>query len=367
MKDYYKILGVAHNASQDEIKKAYRKLAHKYHPDKGGDEQRFKEISEAYRVLSDNEKKTQYDGFGRVFEGGAAPDTESGFSWGFSGWDQDAMRQKFGEDFEFGDFGQIFEDFFGGFGKSPHKDKKKRGKDLELNIELSLEDIMMPQEKTISVSRFAACVRCDGAGGEPGSRVHECFSCRGLGEVQQIQKTFFGSFTRVATCPECGGEGTKPEKHCIVCNGEGRIKKEEQIKFTVPAGVDSNQEIKISGKGDSGRRGGSSGDLYLRIFVKKHAVFQRNGDDVYIQVPIVFSRAVLGGEIEVPTLAGKNILLKVPEGMESGKILRISEKGIPHFLGRGRGDMFVELIIKTPKKLTKRQKELLDELKKEGI
>lgn len=372
MKDYYKILGVSRTASQDEIKRAYRKLAHKYHPDKGGDEIRFKEINEAYGILSDGEKRTQYDRFGRVSEGGLG--SEQGFSWGFSadggpasGWDPEHMRQRFGEDFEFGDFGQIFEDFFGGFGRPQRKEEKKRGKDLEVGLELSLESIMEQQEKIISLSRLIICLRCQGTGGEPGSRVHECFSCRGTGEVQQIQKTFLGSFTRITACPECGGEGTKPEKFCNVCNGEGRIKGEEQIKVFIPAGVDSNQEIKIEGKGDAGRRGGKSGDLYVRIFVRKHPAFQRNGDDVYAQVPITFSQAAMGDEIEMRILSGKNILLKIPAGTESGKILRISEKGIPHFSGHGRGNMYVELIVKTPKKLSKTQKELLEKLQKEGL
>ena len=214
---------------------------------------------------------------------------------------------------------------------------------------------------------MVVCPRCQGTGGEPGTRVKECFSCRGTGYVQQIKRTFFGSFTHQTICPECKGEGTKPEKPCNVCRGEGRIKDYEKIKIFIPPGVDSNQVIKLNYRGDAGRRGGKPGDLYVRILVKKHPVFQRRGDNLYVSALISFSQAALGGEIEIPTLEGKKILLKVPAGTESGKILRVSGKGIPHFSGFGRGNMYVELIVKTPKRLTKKQKELLKKLKEEGM
>lgn len=373
MKDYYAILGVPRNASDEEIKKAYRKLAHKYHPDKGGDEKRFKEINEAYQVLSDKDKRAQYDRFGRVFEGGAGPGFEpSGFSWGFGpgfGWDTEAMRDRFGEDFDFMDFGQMFDDFLGGFGAGPDQRarRRNRGKDIEIDIELPLEAVLTGREQTIPVYKFIQCTRCHGTGGEPGKAIKECFSCRGSGEVQKIQKTFFGSFTYMAPCPECQGEGNKPEQPCNVCRGEGRIKGEEDIKVFIPAGVDTNQEIKIEEKGDAGKRGARAGNLYIRIFVKKHPVFERRGDNLYVQVPISFTQAALGDEIEIPTLEKKTVLLKIPQGTESGKILRISGKGIPHYSGYGRGDLYVELIVKTPKKLSKKQKELLEELRREGI
>lgn len=371
MKDYYTILGVPRNASDEEIKKAYRKLAHKYHPDKGGDEQKFKEINEAYQVLSNKDKRAQYDRFGRVFEGGAGD--QSGFSWGFGpgfGFDPEAMREQFEEDFEGADFGfgQIFEDFFGFGGPTRAKaERRNRGKDIEVDIELPLEAVLRGHEETIPVYKFIQCARCQGSGGEPGTKIKECFSCRGSGEVQKIQKTFLGSFTHTAICPECHGEGNKPEKFCNVCKGEGRIQGEEDVKVFIPAGVDTNQRIRIDSMGDAGKRGSKAGNLYIRIFVKKHPVFERRGDNLYVTVPISFSRAVLGDEIEVPTLEGKNILLKVPAGTESGKILRISGKGVPHYSGYGRGDLYVELRVRTPKRLTKKQKELMEALKKEGM
>ena len=214
---------------------------------------------------------------------------------------------------------------------------------------------------------MVVCSRCQGKGAEPGSLTNECFSCRGTGQVQQIKRILFGSFTRYIICPECKGEGQKPEKPCNVCKGEGRNKGQDNIKFFIPGGVDSNQVIRVDKRGDAGKRGGRPGDLYIRIFVKKHPVFQRRGDDLYLQVPISFSQAALGDEIEILTLEKSKILLKVPAGTESGKVLRISSKGIPHFSGYGRGSLYVELNIKTPKKLSKKQKELFEQIKKQGL
>ena len=364
MKDYYQILGVSKTASADDIKKAYYKLAHKHHPDKGGDEKKFKEINEAYQILSNKEKRSQYDRFGQVFEGGV-PGAEPGFdfqwAWGKPGMD---FEEVFSTDF--GNLGEMMEEMFG-FGTPRKRKDFKRGRDIEVDVEIPLEDIIEGKEKTVTLYKYITCSRCQGSGAEPGTKISECFSCRGTGEVQQIKKTFFGSFTRYTVCPECGGEGHRPEKSCNVCRGEGRVRAEETIKIFIPAGVDTNQVIKAEGKGEAGKKGGRPGDLYIRIFVKKHPVFARKGDDLYISVPISFSQASLGDEIEVLTLEGSKILLTVPSGTESGKILRISGKGIPRFSGYGRGNMYVELIIETPKKLTKEQKKLLEQLRKEGL
>jgi len=376
VKDYYQILGISREASPDEIKKAYYKLAHKYHPDKdGGDEKKMKEINEAYQVLSDKEKKDQYDRFGRTFEG--MPGGEPGFDFRWAWGRPDIDFGDLGA-FDFGDLGEMVEEMFG-FGTPRKRKDLKKGRDIEVNLEISLEETLKGQEKEISLYKMILCSRCQGKGAEPSSKTKECFSCRGTGEVQQIKKTFFGSFTRYIICPECGGEGYQPEKLCNVCQGEGRIKSEANIKIFIPAGVDTNQIIKVEGKGEAGRKRGKPGNLYIRIFVKTHPTFKRKGDDLYVSLPISFSQAVLGDEIEVPTLEKKMILLKVPSGTESGKILRISGKGIPHFSpsekqrsgysfsGYGRGDLYVELLVKTPKKLTKKQKELLEKLKEEGI
>ncbi len=362
MKDYYQILGVSRNAPQEEIKKAYRKLAHKYHPDKGGDEKKFKEINEAYQILSDKEKKAQYDKFGRVFEGGedfsayGGPAEGRDFNWAWG---------RPGGDVEF-DLGEMIEEMFG-FGAPQKKKDLKKGKDIEIDLEIPLEDILNGKEKEITLYKMTTCSRCQGTGAEPGTPIKECFSCRGTGQVQQIKKTFFGSFTRTTICPECRGEGYRPEKACNVCKGEGRVEGTDRIKIFIPAGVDTNQVIKVEGNGEAGRRGGKPGNLYIRILVKKHPIFKRKGDDLYLTREISFSQAALGDEIEVSTLDDKKILLEISSGTESGKILRISGKGIPRFSGYGKGDMYVELNVKTPKKLTKKQKELLERLREEGI
>lgn len=365
--DYYEILGVTKTASQDEIKKAFHKLAHKYHPDKGGDEKKFKEVNEAYQVLSNKEKRAQYDQFGRVFEGAGQPGGNQGWDFTWS-WQNQGNPQNGGFDFE--DFGDIFENFFsfgGGGGKRTSKKEVRRGKDIQIDVEIELQDTLKPMAKKVVLNKMVTCHRCHGNGAEPETKVKECFSCRGQGQVQEVKRTILGSYTTFTTCPECKGDGTIPEKPCNVCKGEGRTKSEETIEFTIPAGIDNNQAIEVEGRGDVGRKGGKAGNLYVKVHVKKHPVFERRGDDVYAVKEITFSQAVLGDDVEMPTLAGNPIILVVPAGTESGKILRISGKGIPHFGGYGSGNMYVELIIKTPKKLSREQKKLLDQLKDQGL
>ena len=363
--DYYEVLGVPKTATQDEIKKAFHKLAHKYHPDKGGDEKKFKEINEAYQVLSDSKKRAQYDQFGRVFDQGM-PGGDSGFTWTWG-------ARPSGEEveFDFGDIGDVFEEFFsGGFGggfRNKSKKDSRKGKDIQIDIEIPLEQTLKATTEDITLTKLNLCQRCSGSGAEPGSKIKECFSCRGTGQVQQVKKTVFGSYTTLATCPECKGEGTIPEKPCNVCRGEGRIKGQETVKVELPAGIDTNQVIKIEGKGDAGKKGAKAGNLFVRILVKQHPVFDRRGDDLFTQADITYSQAALGDEVEIKSLEGTNILLEVPAGTESGKILRISGKGIPHFGGYGRGNVYVSLKIKTPKKLSKEQKKLLDDLRKSGL
>lgn len=366
--DYYEILGVTKSASQEEIKKAFHKLAHKYHPDKGGDEKKFKEINEAYQVLSDAKKRAQYDQFGRTFDygdnaGAGSPfDSAQGRNWDFNwSWQN-------GQNFDFDDLGDIFESMFnfGGARKAAKKEVRK-GKNIQVDIEVELSQTLQENKKNIILTKMIVCHRCQGVGGEPGTKVNECFACRGTGQVQQIKKTLLGSYTIFTVCPECAGLGTKPEKFCNVCHGEGRTKGQEKIEITIPAGVDNNQVIEIKDGGEAGKRGGKSGDLYARIFIKEHPVFERRGDDLYMAQEIPYSTAVLGGEIEISTLERSGLVLKIPQGSEFGKVLRISGKGVPHFGSYGRGNLYVELIIKTPKKVSKKQKELLDELREEGL
>jgi molecular chaperone DnaJ len=371
MKDYYKILGVPRDASQEEIKKAYRKLAHKYHPDKGGDEQKFKEINEAYQVLGDKEKRAQYDKFGTVFEGASPGGGSAGA--GAAGFDMGSFWSKFGAGAEEGfgfdfDLGDIFEEMFGGGGGASKRRRNiNRGRDIEVELEIPLEETLKNSKKKIALNKLIVCPRCKGSGGEPGTSVKECFACRGTGEVQQIRKTFFGAMTRYVICPECKGEGKVPENPCNVCRGEGRIDSREEVEIYVPAGVDTGQVLKFKGKGEAGRRGAEAGDLFVKIFVKPHKIFERKGDDLYLSRKISLTQAVLGDEIKIPTIEGKEITLKVPAGTPSGKVFRISRKGIPHFSAWGRGNLYVKLIVDIPKTLTRKQKELLKKLKEEGL
>ncbi|HOS87989.1 MAG TPA: molecular chaperone DnaJ [Candidatus Pacearchaeota archaeon] len=372
-KDYYKILGISKDSTQDEIKKAYYKLARQYHPDKeGGDEEKFKEINEAYQVLGDKEKRTQYDRLGSNFDFNNSGQGASGFG-GFGGFGNRGANVNW-EDFmgNFGDLEDIFEMFGGGFGGGFNANRAKdadlkRGSDIEVQLELPLESILQDQEKEISILKYVRCPRCDGNGAEPNTKIKECFTCRGTGRVQQMHKTILGTFTQFAVCPECKGEGSKPETPCNVCHGEGRIKKEDNLVIKIPAGVDNDQVIKVKRKGDAGRRGGESGDLYIRIFIKPHSLFERKGDDVYLTQKIPFTTATLGDKIKIPTLEGDSLILKVPAGTQSGTVLKISKRGIPHFSGLGRGNLYVRLNVDIPQKLNKRQKELLEDLKKEGL
>lgn len=357
--DYYEILGVTKNASQDDIKKAFHKLAHKYHPDKGGDEKKFKEINEAYQVLSDAKKRQQYDQFGKSFEnmGGSGQQWDFNWSW-----------QNTQPEFDIEDLGDIFENVFSfGGGRRASKKDVKKGKDIQIEIEISLEEALKTTHRKITLRKMVVCHRCGGNGAEPGTKINECFACRGTGQVQQIKKTILGSYTSFTVCPECKGDGNRSEKACNVCKGDGKVKGDEEVDLTIPAGIDNNQVIEIEGRGDAGKKGGKAGNLYVRVFIKEHPVFARKGDDLYMLKDINYSSAALGDEIEIPTLEGTKILLKVPQGTESGKVLRISSKGIPRFSGYGSGNMYVELVIKTPKRISKRQKELLEKLKEEGI
>jgi molecular chaperone DnaJ len=367
MKDYYKVLGVSKDASPSKIKKAYYKLAKKHHPDKGGDEDTFKKINEAYQVLSNKKKRQQYDSFGRTFDGatgngmggmgGAGNNFYRQWSWGNDG-------SGFDQGFDFKD---ILNEIFGGGNRYNQKSDPRRGQDIKIRINLSLEDVLTDSKKEIILEKKVVCPRCGGTGGELETKMKECFSCRGTGRVKRIRKTMLGSFTENSICPECHGRGEVPEKTCNVCKGKGRIEKEQTIKISVPAGVDTDQIIKIRGKGNAGIGDGQSGDLYVVFYVEDHPVFDRRGDNLYTQKEISFAQASLGDDIEIKTLGGKEIILEVPKGTESGKVLKIRNKGVPHFGRGGRGDLFVELKIKVPQRLTKKQKDLLQKLKKENL
>jgi len=376
-KDYYKILGVDKNASEEEIKKAYRKLAHQHHPDKaGGSGDKFKEVNEAYQVLSSKEKRQQYDQFGRVFDstGGAAPNW-GGFDFGqgfpgagfssqggpASGWDFN-----FGDGVNLGgDFGSIFEGIFEGLGVRKKRRTVHSGSDLRLNLEIALEEVAMGSQKELEYETLVKCQICQGRGYDKDSSFKTCEACDGRGEVKETRQSFFGPFTRIKSCPHCLGEGKIPEKICKECRGHGRVKTRKLTRVNIQAGINDGQIIRITGAGEDGEKGASSGDLYLEVKVKPHHLFRRQGADLVYEKKISIPQAVLGAEVEIPGLIGKPLLVKVPAGTESGKVLRIKGKGLPQFGRSGSGDLLISVKITIPAKVSSRAKKLLEELQGE--
>lgn len=366
-KNYYEILGVSKEAGDEEIKKAYRKLAHQHHPDKaGGDEAKFKEINEAYQVLSDKQKRSQYDQFGSTFEGAGAG------AGGFGGFDFSNFGGFGGgaEGFNFeGDLGDIFGDIFGG-GRGGSRARRERGQDVSVDVEITLEEALSGTERDIKIYVAVPCDRCTGTGVEPGSKMEKCPTCGGSGFIENQRRTMFGVFAQREACPECRGTGERPEKKCTKCGGDGRVKDEKTIKVNIPAGIADGQTIRITGAGEAGPRPGgeksSAGDLYVTAHLKHHTLFERRGDDLLHRLEISFTQAALGDSANVPTLKGK-IKLKIPSGIQSGKVIKISGGGFPHLQGRGTGDMYITMQIKTPEKLSRKQKNLLEDLRKEGL
>jgi molecular chaperone DnaJ len=366
-KDYYKILGVDKNASKEEIKQAFRKLAHQHHPDKGGDEKKFKEVNEAYSILSNDEKRQQYDQFGSGFDQGGFGG-QGGMNWEdiFRNYQSQGQNMEFdlGDIFGGGNFSDIFSQFFNGGGG--RRTRKEHGKDIVVDMEITLEEAFAGIEKEINLKKYIVCRHCKGTGGEPGSGKKKCPECGGNGQVQQTKRTIFGTFSQVITCPKCSGEGELHEKECKECKGAGRINEIETIKVDLPAGVDNEQTMKFPGKGEAAKKGGVSGDLYVRIHLKPHKIFMRKRDDIYCDAEIKFSQAVLGDKIDILTLEG-DLKLKIPAGTEGGKMFKLSEKGMPRLNSYGRGDQYVRIKIKVPQKLSRKEEELIEKLKEEGL
>ncbi|GAE88768.1 molecular chaperone DnaJ [Acetivibrio straminisolvens] len=352
-RDYYEVLGVDKGASDAEIKKAYRKLAKQYHPDMNpGDkaaEAKFKEINEAYEVLSDSQKRARYDQFGHA---GTDPNGFGGFGGGFSGG--------FG-DFDFGGFGDIFETFFGGgFGTRTSSTRRgpQKGADLKYSMEITFEEAAFGTEKEVTVSRMEICHTCSGSGTKPGHQPVTCKQCNGTGQVQYKQRTPFGQIVNVRTCDVCHGEGKIIANPCETCGGKGRVRKHTKLQVTIPAGIDNGQTISVRGEGEHGIKGGPSGDLFITLRVKPHPIFKRQGNDVNCEIPITFTQAALGAEIEVPTLDGKDKVV-IPEGTQTGTVFKLKGKGIPFLRGSGRGDQHVKVNVEVPRKLNEKQKEVL--------
>ena len=359
-RDYYEVLDVDKKASKGEIKKAYRKLAKKYHPDMNKDnpkeaEEKFKEISEAYGVLSDETKRRQYDMYGHA-----------GIEGRYS--QEDIFRtinfdDIFGEmGFGFGGFDSIFDTFFRG--ARTRSRGPTRGSNLYQDLEISLEEAAFGTKKTIKVPRIESCSKCNGSGAEPGTSPKKCQSCGGTGQIRDVTRSGFGQFVRITPCRSCNGAGEKIEHPCPECHGRGKVRKYRKIKVDVPPGVDSGNRIRLAGEGEASSGQGPSGDLFVIIYVKPHEIFQREGNHILYDAEISFVQAALGDEIEVPTLQSK-AKLKIPKGTQTHTILRLKGEGIPDVHGRGRGDEYVRVIVKTPSKLTEKQKQLLLEF--EGL
>lgn len=345
-RDFYEVLGVSKQASSDDIKKAYRKLAKQYHPDVNpGDkdaEAKFKEINEAYSILSDDQKRSTYDRFGHsAFDG-------TGGGGGFDG-------------FGFGGLDDLFESFMGGgFGRSSRNRRNEpvRGKDLQYALEISFEEAAFGVNKEIPVTRLQTCNTCTGTGAKPGSTVENCKHCQGTGQVRYTQATPFGQFVNVKTCDACRGEGKIIVQPCETCHGKGRVSKNQKISLDIPAGIDEGQTISLRGEGESGLRGGPSGDLYVVIHIKPHDIFKREGYDVVCDVPISFTQAALGAEIEIPTIDG---IMKytIPEGTQTSTVFKLKGKGIKRLRSTSRGDQYIRVNVEVPAKLTQKQKDLL--------
>jgi molecular chaperone DnaJ len=360
-RDYYDILGVKKNASKADIKKEYRKLALKYHPDKNksvGAEEKFKEISEAYGVLSDEKKRAQYDRFGH-----AGIDSRYSQEDIFKNINFDDIFGDLG--FGGGGFGSVFDVFFGGGmgGRGQRKAKRgpRRGADLQYRLNMTLEQAAKGFEAKFSVNRHESCLTCSGSGAKPGTSSKSCPSCGGSGQLSSARKTPFGAFTTVTTCSNCKGEGDVIDVPCEKCRGSGVHSKTEKISLKIPPGVDTGTHLRVSGKGDSGEKGGPAGDLYVVMSVKHHPVFERHESDVYMELPISFPQAALGDEVEVPTLNGR-VKLKIPSGTQAGTVFRMRGKGIKRLHGRGTGDQQVKIRVKVPDKMSQEERILIERL-----
>ncbi len=390
-KDYYKTLGVEKNATKDEIKQAFRKLAHEHHPDKkGGNEARFKEANEAYSVLSDDTKRAQYDRFGSAEPGFSG---NGGGAGGFDGFDFSQFTQGFGGqgfggfargggtggqnvEFDISDlFGDIFGGGSGGSGGSSagSRGRKQKGRDMSIDIEIPFKDAIFGTKRELRFSRTAQCDHCKGSGGEPGTKLDTCSTCNGRGKVQETRRSFLGNINTVQTCPTCVGKGTIPKEKCRVCRGAGVHEKQETLEVTIPAGINDGEMLRMAGKGEavsgasSGSGAGSAGDLYVKIHIVPHPLFQRDGDDLHTTLSIKLSDALLGCELPLATLDG-TIQLSIPAGIHHGEQLRVKGRGVQVGSSKNRrGDLFVKISVDMPKHLSRAAKKAIEELKKEGL
>ncbi|MFA6094766.1 MAG: molecular chaperone DnaJ [Candidatus Paceibacterota bacterium] len=362
MKNYYDILGIQKGSSKDEIKTAFRKLAHKYHPDKdGGDEAKFKEVSEAYSILSDDKKRQEYDMYGRTGAGGG------GGAGGFGGFNPNDFQgfdfSQFtggGSQFQDFDIGDIFGDIFGGGGG---RTRVKRGRDISVDVEISFSESVFGTDKKIVLEKASTCDICHGTGAEKGTELKKCPTCDGNGKVREVKRTIFGQQSSIRECVTCKGTGTIPKTNCSTCRGSGIVQKRQELQVKIPSGIESGETLRVTGSGEA-ISGGAAGDLYIKVHVTPHSVFRKEGNNLIMDLEIKLSDALLGGEQTVHTLDG-DVTVKIPEGITFGEILRIKGKGVP--TGGRRGDILMKIKIHIPRKLSRDTKKKIEELKKEGL
>ncbi len=368
-KDYYNILGIGKNASQDEVKKAFRKMAHQYHPDKvNGNEAKFKEVNEAYQVLGDTKRRAQYDQYGSAFENARAGGGFSGFEGfrdfaGFANGFSAKEGPTSGWSVNIDDLGDIFSgfgDIFGGAGRRTAT-QTERGNDIQAILTVDFKEAVFGAEKEISLQKAVTCDRCQGKQGEPGSKITNCKICGGSGRITRVQRTILGNLQVQTTCSDCRGEGKTYDELCKKCHGPGVVKDTIKLKVKIPAGIDEDEIIRLSGQGEAGQKGAPAGDLYIKVRVKPDIRFEREGDTIKSQIEISFTQAVLGDKIEIKTVHGP-VKLKIPAGTQSGTVFKLRGKGVPRLQGSGQGDHFVTVNVQVPKDLTKKQKQQLREL-----
>lgn len=359
-KDYYSILNVNKDASQDEIKKAFRKLAHKHHPDKnGGSDKEFKIANEAYQVLSDDKKKANYDRFGSAdmngFSQGGQQANWGGFGGGQWGFSQNA------EGVDMGDLGDIFGDLFGG---SRGRRSVRRGRDLSTEIELSFEESIFGVTRQVVINKQSTCDSCEGNGAKKGTQMNSCKTCNGQGKVQEIKRSIFGNFQNVKTCENCFGSGKVPSERCSFCHGSGVAKKKEEIEVNIPAGINEEEMVRLNGRGEA-VSGGTTGDLYIKVKIGKHQIYQRRGLNLLMDLHIKLTDSLLGIAYKLKTLEGNTIEVKIPSGIKHGELLRVRNKGVPS--NHGRGDIIIQILVEIPTKISRKTRELIENLREEGL
>jgi molecular chaperone DnaJ len=360
-KDYYSVLGVPKNATQDDIKKAFRKLAHKYHPDKGGtDESKFKEITEAYSVLSDDKKRREYDTYGQSFPGGAHAGAGAQGN-PFGGFDFSQFQQGFGNGGVEFDFGDIFGDIFGSRGS---QQRTPRGRDISIDLEVPFKDAIFGTTRTVLLAKVSTCAHCKATGAKPGTELETCKTCNGSGRIHETRNSILGQFSSVRACTECDGSGKIPKEKCPECKGHGVLRKQEEIKVNVPAGIDNGEMIRMQGQGEAIKTG-VAGDLYVKMHVKPHQTFRRDGANLVMDLPVKLTDSLLGTTVSVETLEGKTLEVKIPPMKRVEELLRVAGKGIP--VEGGRGDLIIRLEVALPHKLSSRARKALEDLKSEGL